>query len=290
VDKVVLIISIFFTAMAMRKAGLVRGKHVALITDYVVNVSLPCLSVVTLARLDLKGAHLEVAVIAWGMILAGAGLAYAVGRMTALTDRNLRAFVLLSAFPNTGFLGYPLAYAVFGSSGLSYAIIYDQIGMFPLFLTLGFFVAGGRESLGSALRFPPFIALLAGLIFNVTALPLPQLVATPLTALGWTTLPLTIFLIGAKITFKGNHDFRYIATALTLRMLLLPLMLWLVLQALEMHGLPYQVALMETAMPPALSTSILALKYNLDEELTVSCIGAGTVLCILIFAGFMAMR
>jgi predicted permease len=103
-------------------------------------------------------------------------------------------------------------------------------------------------------------------------------------------LPLTIFLIGAKITFKANHDFRYIATALTLRMLLLPLMLWLVLQALEMHGLPYQVALMETAMPPALSTSILALKYNLDEELTVSCIGAGTVLCILIFAGFTALR
>lgn len=289
-DKVVLIISIFFTAMALRKAGLVRGKHVALLTDYVVNVSLPCLSVVTLARLDLKGAHLEVAVIAWGMILIGAALAYAIGRMTAMTDRNLRAFVLLSAFPNTGFLGYPLAYAVFGNSGLSYAIIYDQIGMFPLFLTLGFFVAGGRESLGSALRFPPFIALLTGLLFNVTALPLPQLVATPLTALGWTTLPLTIFLIGAKITFKASHDFRYIATALTLRMLLLPLTLWLLMLPLEMHGLPYQVALMETAMPPALSISILALKYDMDEELTVSCIGAGTVLCILIFAGFMAMR
>src|SRR6266702_5155329 len=108
--------------MALRKAGLVRSKQVALLTDYVVNVSLPCLSVVTLARLDLKGIHREVAFIAWGMILAGAALAYAVGRMTTLTDRNLRAFVLLSAFPNTGFLGYPLAYAVFGSSGLSYAI------------------------------------------------------------------------------------------------------------------------------------------------------------------------
>ena len=107
--------------------------------------------------------------------------------------------MLVSAFPNTAFLGYPFSYSLFGNTGLSYAIIYDQMGMFPLFLTLGFFIAGGKESLIQVLSFPPFVALVGALLLNIAGLAPSGLPGKIIGAIGWTTLPLTIFIIGLKV-------------------------------------------------------------------------------------------
>jgi predicted permease len=289
-DKVLLIICPFLAAVILRSIGKVRGNHAILVTNYVLNFSLPCLTIATISKLDLKGNHFEVAVIAWAVMTTGAVLSYATGKLLKLTGGKLRSFILLATFPNTGFLGYPMSYAAYGGSGLVYAVIYDQMGMFPFFLTLGFFVAGGKESLGSALKFPPFIALLFAIILNIAGISMPDFIAAALKVAGWTTLPLTIFLIGLRITFIGMRNFRYIAVGLALRMLIFPILLLIVMTAMGRKGLPYDVALMETAMPPALTTSILASKYMLDEELAIAAISVGTLLCMIAFTFFVWYR
>ena len=50
------------------------------------------------------------------------------------------------------------------------------------------------------------------------------------------------------------------------------------------------MALMESAMPPALTTGILALQFGLDEELAVSCISLGTVISLVLFSIAMALQ
>jgi len=215
---------------------------------------------------------------------AGAGLAYFAGRILKLTGGKLRSFVLVVTFPNTCFLGYPLTFALYGSAGLPFAVIYDQMGMVPLFLTLGFLVAGGKKSLGSAMKFPPFIAMLFALIINMAGLTIPEIIASVLKGAGWTTLPLTIFLIGMKVSLTAVHDCKTVATSLVLRMVVIPALLFFSLALLGFKGLPYEVTLLESAMPPALTTSILASRYKLDEEFAVASISAGTILCMIVFA------
>lgn len=287
-EKIYLVLTLFFAAMALRKAGLIRPKHSAFITDFVIKISLPCLSVVTLSRAQLESQYLATAVVAWSVILAGAAAAFIIGRLTAIPDASLRSFVLVSAFPNTGFLGYPITYALFGGAGLSYAVVYDQIGMFPLFLSVGFLIAGGREGMGKVLVYPPFIALLTGLGLNALDLELPGPINTIFSAIGWTTLPLTIFLIGAKITFKPTGQLKLVAAALGIRMLLIPAILFAVYSFAGISGLAASVSILESAMPPALSTSILTVERKLDEDLAVTTIGAGTLLFIVGLALFMA--
>jgi predicted permease len=154
--------------------------------------------------------------------------------------------------------------------------------MFPLFLTLGFLVAGGQESLRTVLRFPPFIALIIGLFLNILGLqPLPYL-AVILTTIGWTTLPVTIFLIGAKVKLRSGAPLRTVSIALSLRMVLVPIILSGIYLLHGTFGLSHRVSLLESAMPPALSTSILAMHHQLDEELTISAIGLGTILFIIL--------
>jgi predicted permease len=282
-DKILLITGIFCLALILRRAGVVREKHLTQLVRYVLTFSLPCLTLMTISSLDLRKAHFDIAIIAWIVMFAGAAISYAVGKLIRLEGARLRVFILVSTFPNTALLGYPLAYALFGATGLSYAVIYDQMGMFPVFLTLGFFVAGGKESLFHCLKFPPFLALLAALALNITGIRFAAPFATVLGWLGWTTLPLTIFLIGARVKFSSLRESKPIAACLILRMFLIPLLLLITFNLLGKHGLPYRVTLLETAMPPALTTSIIALQYRLDEEFAIACISAGSLLCILLF-------
>ena len=282
-DKILLITGIFCLALILRRAGVVREKHLTLLVRYVLTFSLPCLTLLTIGTLDLRHAHFDIAVIAWVVMLAGAVISYAVGKLIRLEDARLRVFILVSTFPNTALLGYPLSYALFGETGLSYAVIYDQLGMFPVFLTLGFFIAGGKKSLFHCLKFPPFLALLAALALNIAGISFSASITTVLGWLGWTTLPLTIFLIGARVQFSSLRDIKPIAACLSLRMFLIPLLLLITFELMGKHGLPYQVTLLETAMPPALTTSIIALQYRLDEEFSIACISAGSLLCILLF-------
>lgn len=282
-DKILLITGIFCLALILRRAGVVREKHLTHLVRYVLSFSLPCLTLMTISSIDLRKAHFDIAVIAWLVMFAGAALSLAVGKLLRLEETRLRVFILVSTFPNTALLGYPLSYALFGETGLSYAVIYDQMGMFPVFLTLGFFIAGGKESIFHCLKFPPFLALLAALALNIAGLGFSGPFGTVLGWFGWTTLPLTIFLIGARVRLASLRDCKPLAACLTIRMILVPLLLLLVFHLLGKDGLPYRVTLLETAMPPALTTSIIALKYRLDEEFAIACISAGSLLCILLF-------
>jgi predicted permease len=289
-DKFLLIIIPFLSAMALRRLGVIREKHAVLITSYVINFSLPCLTLMTIGRLDLRNTDFTVVLVAWAVIAAGACLSYNTGKFLGLTGGKLRTFILVVTFPNTCFLGYPLTFALFGGAGLPFAVIYDQMGMVPLFLTLGFFVAGGKKSLASALKFPPFIALLFALLINLAGLTIPAPVASFLKGAGWTTLPLTIFLIGIKVTLKSVRDYKNVAASLMLRMIVVPALLFISLTLLGMKGLPYDVALLESAMPSALITSILAFRYNLDEEFAIASISAGTMLSMVGIAAFALVR
>jgi hypothetical protein len=289
-DKLFLITGIFTLAIILRRAGVVRESHIAILTRYIMWLSLPCLTLTTIGSLDLKNSHFDIALIAWGVMLGGAALSFLAGRVLGLEGKSLRVFILATAFPNTGFLGYPLAYALFGATGLSYAVIYDQMGMFPIFITLGFFIAGAKGNLLRSPLFLPFLALLAALSLNWAGIHLNGPLFLILGDLGWTTLPLTIFIIGLRIRPISMRDSKPVVACLVLRMCVFPLLLFLLLELNGKGGLPYQVTLMETAMPPALTTGILAVLYRLDEDLAFACISAGTLICMLLFSITMLIR
>lgn len=284
-DKVLLITGTFCLAMALRARGIITDRHLDALVRFVITIALPCLTLTVIGSLRLEPGHFTIAGIAWLIMAIGAGISLAIGKLARFESATLRSFVLVATFPNTAFLGYPISYALFGSAGLSYAVIYDQLGMFPLFLTLGFFIAGGRKSMGQGLKFPPLMALLAALAGNLMGITFTDPLASLIGGIGWTTLPLTIFLIGARIRLGSLGNRKAIVWCLAIKMLIMPGLLYAVLQGLHLDSLPYQVSLLETAMPPALITSIIARQFHLDEDLAVNCISVGTLAGMVLFTG-----
>ena len=106
--------------------------------------------------------------------------AYAVGRLLKLDRGTIAALMLVGAFGNTGFLGYPVVYAAFDGRGsaLFSAVIIDEFGMSLVLTTLGVAVAmrvaQSKSSTGGIvglLKFPPFIAAIVAMCLRTVYLP-----------------------------------------------------------------------------------------------------------------------
>lgn len=205
------------------------------------------------------------------------------------TDKRTRAGLLLTTgLSNTSFVGFPLVIAYFSHAELSIAVICDQVS-FLLLATVGVVTAlraSGGESIAAAMlarriiSFPPFIAC-------VLALTLPAFVdlsfADPLfDMLAATIAPLALFSIGLQIRFEGWQDeIKHIKYALLFKLLIAPAIIFMIAWMVNMKNIQSQVSIFESAMPPFLTSGIIASAYNLNPRLTNLIIGIGILLSFL---------
>ena len=113
----------------LRRSGMLRAEHIPVLNGLVVNVTLPALVVHSLAtapRVPRETFWLPIVLFVGELIVMA--IAYAVARSTRSTPSRTGAMILVSAFGNTGFLGYPITLALYPHQ-FTAIILMDQIGM-----------------------------------------------------------------------------------------------------------------------------------------------------------------
>lgn len=231
---------------------------------------------------------------------AGLGLAYAslgvtglvgwfVGaRVLHLERRQTGALICAGILANTGYLGLPLTAALLGSGQLPTAVLYDQLVSGPVLVTAGFGVGalfGTRAGVGAgarlrafAARNPPLLALVAGLVAGPSAAP-GWLVDTS-HGIVLALLPLGFLAVGINLSAHGRPARTAapaLGAALGLRLVLAPLvMLGL---ARTVLGVPDAYEL-QSAMPSAVNSLVVAHAYGLDLPLCAAAIGWSTGLVL----------
>jgi predicted permease len=192
---------------------------------------------------------------------------------------------------NTGYIGYPVVLLLpqLGVSVFSWALFYDALGTLLGSYGLGAILAaefGNRpHSLSrpawaswplEVLRNPIILAFLAGLALKAVALP-PWL-DTLLYAIAWGVVMLSLLLMGLRI--QQIRTWRHLSragVAVAIKMLLLPLAVGLGLTLVGIDGPPRLVMVLQAGMPSAFANLVLAEAYNLDRELSVTCVGLSSV-------------
>jgi predicted permease len=170
---------------------------------------------------------------------------------------------------------------LFGSENLQYAILVDQ-STFILLSTVAVVWASafghGKISLKAILlkllKFPPFLAFIFALsISDKTLLPIDGI----LKFLGSLMVPMAIYSIGVQFKFLMNDiDYKAFGLGLFYKLLLFPAVLFLVLFIwLKKEGMMYDITLMECAMPPMITASILANQYKLEGQLSNALVTYG---------------
>ena len=200
-----------------------------------------------------------------------------------LEGKTRTSFLLAVMFSNSGNYAMPVILFAFGREGLSHASIYF-VASAVIVYTVGVFIAvhgghGFRRAISGIVRVPSLYALAAAIIFLVTRTPVPLAIMRPLGMLGDAAIPMMILVLGMQLkraTFPRRPAAVLAAVGLTL--LVAPVVGFTLTALLGMTGLARDVAIVVSAMPAAVVTTVLALEFDLDSDFVTSVVFVSTLL------------
>lgn len=248
-------------------------------------VSLPALILLKMPQLELGSEALVAAVVPWGMLLLSVVLILLASRQFGWSRAKTGVLLLVVPVGNTSFMGVPMVNAFFGSAGIPYLIVYDQIGTMLIFSLYGSLILAmyGRE--GSlkissvarrALTFPPTIAAVVGLALRPW--PYPEALATTLHGVSLSLTPLVMTAIGLQLRWRLNPSvFAPLSYGLLIKLLIAPLAALVVCRLLGMNGLAVDIAVFEAGMPPMVTAGALAVVAGMESELAIALVGVGII-------------
>jgi predicted permease len=200
---------------------------------------------------------------------------------------------LSAGLGNTAFVGFPLIEALLGPENLPLAILLDQLGTF-LALSVGgtlwvsYFHSSGRtfdrkRFLNELFRFPPFLSLLAS--FAVVPFdPFPPLIQSAIERFSATLVPVAMVSVGVQLSFDRSlltREVRGVFFGLGYKMALMPLLVGLVAYfLLQMRGDMLSVAVLEAAMAPMITSTVLGIEAGFAPELGALMLGVGIPLSL----------
>jgi predicted permease len=267
-----------------RKLGRFPENASDVLNRFVIDVCLPATILRLVPALRMRWDLLLLIVTPWLLL----GVAWLCTRMLgyalALDRKTQAALLLCTALGNTSFLGFPLVGALLGEPAVSLAAVYDQLGSFLALCSVAPIIvaraSGGAELSAGAtakrvLSFPPFIALLVGL------LPLPGHPAwldSVLLALSRALIPVAMFAVGLRLRITPPAQRAAFFAALSLKLVLLPaLALGLAVLSGASHAVR-DVVVLESAMPAMITAGALAMAADVAPELAAALVGWGILL------------
>jgi len=224
--------------------------------------------------------------------------AYLMARALRLKNEQTGIYLNSAGFSNIGYtLGGFIAFSLFGEAGFGLTVIYClYYGL--CFYIIGFGIAGRfgkRKIKGSVLsikalfqegvRIFPFIGMIIGGALNLSNITRPEI----FTEINGFLIPAATFsyMFAVGLTFSPSRVFKYAREALllcTIKFLYAPLIAFFLIRIfsflLASNPLAVKVIMLESFMPVALSTLVLPVVFDLDQDLA----NANWLITTLIFA------
>jgi predicted permease len=214
-------------------------------------------------------------------------------------DKFRREFVSLITFQNSGYLPLILVALLLPAETKEQMFIYlflFLLGFNAVMWSIGlFYLTGeGKKFEIKSLFSPPVIAILSALFaiavgFNRIVHYLPF---EPFKMFGECALPLAIMVVGgnlANIGVSKKGDFRYIFNVVTAKLLFLPVFF---LGLIFLVKPPYEIAfllLLQSAMPSAVSSSMIMLKYDKEDNIISLGVFWTHLVCMVTLPLFLAL-
>ena len=178
--------------------------------------------------------------------------------------RELPPFMM----PNTGNMGLPICLFAYGNQGLGVAAAISAIIVLCHF-TIGIFLADRKFNINVIIKNPPFYAIIVSVILLYFDFKLPTFVENTTSLLTYATIFLILMSLGIALTkFKVFSFVRSIIASIT-RVILGPVIGYLLILYFELEGFAAGVLLIQCSMPSAVLNYLIASMYS-PKEITDS--------------------
>ncbi len=282
-NNLILLAFCFIAGMLLHRYKRMPVNTPAVLNSFIIHVSLPALTLLYVHDLKLTGEVGYMAAMGWLLFAMSAGFFNVLGRWMNWPRRTVGALILTGGLSNTSYVGLPMIEAFYGHQGIASGIIVDQLGSFLVLSTLGITFAGiyssGMPGILAMVKrivlFPPFIALIVALLLMPFAY--PEWMSVVLKRMGDTLAPLALLSVGFQLRLghlAGNG--LKLAIGLGFKLVLAPLMIFLLyVPLLHAKGQAIQITLFEAAMPPMITSAILATEHDLDPPFATLMVAVG---------------
>lgn len=191
-----------------------------------------------------------------------------------LSRRSKAAILLAGSFGNVLFMGYPTLTFLYGDNGGTYAAFADVLASTPILWTLGVWIATrlghengqGHSLFQIVLKLPPVWGFMLGFLVNFLGIDVEPLVKAA-RFIGQATIPIMLFALGLSIPWGNMKPTFPVATAVAIKLLITPAIMWLVVKSyFDPITEAQTAAILEVSMPTMLMAASFADRFNLDSR------------------------
>jgi len=265
IENLFSVILYFSLGYITRKIGLFNEEKSKVLIDFILYISFPALVIYNVYYLRFGIDIVYVLITGWLVIVFSILFSFIVGKFLKLDRNRLAAFVMMSSFGNTSFLGFPYQLAFFGEE-VSYGS-----------------GKGANIDIKKALIFPPFVVLILSLLIKPINLEIPEFILRSLNMLGLTVIPLALFSVGTNLKFSNlRKEKNTIALVLLIKMIIVPICVVFLLKFLGIEfSTVWKSGILEIAMPPMVLASILVMGSGLNKDIATGSVAIGIILSFL---------
>lgn len=250
---------------------------VGFVTQLATKVGVPCLIFATLVATEIDptalGEMVLATVLGYGAVtLVTWGFVRALG-----LDR--RTYLAPLTFGNTGNIGLPLALFAFGAEGLGYAVVLFAVMAVATF-TYGIWMVAGRTSIWAMLREPMVVASVLGAIFLWQGWALPSWAGRSIDLLGQLGIPLMLLTLGVAIARLRPGQIGRSVWLSAVKALLNGGIAVFTGWILGLAAVPFAILVLQMMTPVAVTSYLLAERYNADSEAVAGLVVVSTLLSV----------
>ncbi len=283
--NIILIFICLISGIVMRKTKLFPQDAHKVLNFIIVNISLPALALLYIPQVNVTPQIIYPAASMY--IVFGAAFLFfnLLGKIFRWEKQTTGALIMTAGLCNSSFVGFPVLITMFGEESLKTGVIIDQAGSFVILATFGVIVSSyysardfsSKNIIIDILKYPSFIATVIAIFLKISGYTHNPVTAYILDKLGGLIVILALISVGFQLKVSLKYlPYKYLSIGLLYKLILAPAVIYLLYYVfLNQKGLPIDVSLMESAMPPMVMGSVMAVSYNLNPKLSNLMVGLG---------------
>jgi len=197
-------------------------------------------------------------------------------RIFQLDGVGQSVFALGGVFSNNVMLGLPLAKVALGEAAVpsvALVLVFNSLILWTLVTVSvewarhgSFSVHGFAKAVRAVLLNPIVAGILSGTLFGLIGLPLPTLIDQPITMLSQAATPLALIALGMGLTeYRLRDDWRISLAICAVKLLIQPLVVWLLARLLGLGALETQVVVLLASLAVGANVYLMSRQFETLE-------------------------
>ena len=251
--------------------------RVEFITQFATALAVPCLVFTALMNTEFQPYY-------FGNLLMAAILGYFLLAILAfifikIFNLEQRTYLMPLIIGNTGNLGLPLCLFAFGDTGFGYAIIVFSVTSIVAF-TIGIRIVAGGGSIKQLLKEPLVGSTFLGLIFMWQGWKTPSFLGNSLELIGQMAIPMMLITLGVAVARLKITDLRQSFLYSFCKIFLGITAALLVSFIFDLPKVAISVLILQFSMPVAVTSYLLAEKYEADANAVAGLVVVSTLITV----------